>query len=155
MFDSRQMMTDKLNVSFKLRRCPNECKICDFALEESFECSRLKTICLDNIEDEPLLLSKETSPEEKEEKYQQMDVESKESAFQRHGAHHRFISSLTSDVCVNKIHLILTLLKQPVYLRICPLTFNCEVKQNKMTDPCMMLFLNMQRSKSKLWVYPG
>lgn len=124
------------------------------AFAESFECSRLKTICLDNIEDEPLFLSKETSPEEK---YQQTDVESKESAFQRHGAHHRFISSLTSDVCVcvNKIHLILTLLKQPAYLRICPLTFKCKVKQNKMTDPCIMLFLNMQCCKSKLWVYPG
>lgn len=62
------------------------------------ERSRLKTICSDYTEDEPPLLSKETSPEEKEKKYQQMDVESEESAFQRHRAHHRFISPLTFDV---------------------------------------------------------
>lgn len=35
-----------------------------------FECSRLNKIGLDNKVDEPLVLSKETSPEEKGEKYQ-------------------------------------------------------------------------------------
>lgn len=85
------------------------------ASADTFECSRLKTICFDNTEDKPLPLPKETNPGENEKKYQQMAVESKESAFQRHGAHHRFISPLTSDVCVNKIHLILILLTQTAY----------------------------------------
>lgn len=76
---------------------------------------------------------KRQAHEEKEQKYQQMDVESKESAFQRHGAHHRFISPLTSDVClcVNKIHLILSLIRQQVYQRICPLTSDCAVKETQ------------------------
>ena len=66
---------------------------------ETFKCNRLKKLCSDNFVDEPLPFSKETSPEEKEDKYQKLDVESKDSAFQRHGAHHRFISPLTTDVC--------------------------------------------------------
>lgn len=43
---------------------------------------------------------KRRAPKEKEPKYQQMDVENKHSAFQRHGAHHCFISPLTSGLYV-------------------------------------------------------
>ncbi len=115
------------------------------ALADTFESSRLKMICLDNTEDKPSLPPTETSPGENELKYQQIAVESKESAFQRQGAHRRFISPLTSDVCVNKIHLIHALLNRPVCLRVCPLTSNCA---------CSVLLLHVNAAYQK-FVYSG
>ena len=69
---------------------------------ETFKCSRLNTLCLDYVVDAPLLLSKEQSSK-REERHtnKELEVESKDSAFQRHGAH-PFISPLTTDVYVNE-----------------------------------------------------
>lgn len=67
-----------------------------------FECSRLNKIGLDNKVDEPLLLSKKKQAPRRKERNtkRELAVESKDSAFQRHGAHHRSISPMRSDVCV-------------------------------------------------------